>query len=402
MRWATLTAALSLCAMAATAVWADPPRAGASDVASGAPIAPPSSPVSTPTAFSVTSTQGQTDASVKASFGLPFVSPENQETNSYSLTISTPVTKGQAGTTNLATLDGFADSTSLEIQYNHFDIFTDNAGVLSDIDACRADELQAMADAIEFLKLDDQAEAAALASTKLAAMKAGEGTCVDWVLNPVQFKQQTGLDISKAPKRLQQELAAWSADVKSANKQRIQGLALVYGLTGKVGYDQHIWYDGSSLAKSDQTRIPASAGVFFTYVAPGWNWAVTAQFKYQRAYMDGKTKVLCPHGTGVVTCINGFIGAPKETDMQLLSLEIRDRLPIPKWVGGSSIGFAPMASYDFHTGAYAFALPIYLFGDGKSLNGGVSVNWSSLTHNTVVGVFLTQPFSVPGQGAPAL
>lgn len=373
--------------------------ATAQAVAQGAPPAPTSSPVSTPTALSISSTLGTTDASIKGSFSLPSITPNDQATNILSLTFSTPISKSPDQQSNLLTLDGLAESTSIELEYSHFDIATANSAVVADVDKCVADEKVALGDAIEFLKLDNKPTAQAEAL--LTAIGASP-TCVDVILNTAtQFAARTGIDRNLMPSKVRDDLDAWEKDAKAAAQTRQKGRALVWGLTGKVGYDEHTWYSASSLAKSQGTRTPASVGAFFTYVAPGWNWAATVQFQHQQTYTDGTAKVLCPPGAGVVTCVSGSIGAPKYSEEDLVSLELRYSIPIHKWVGGSSIGLAPLASYDVHSGAYAFSLPVYLFGDGKSLNGGVSVNWSSLTHSTAAGVFVNQPLSIPGQGAPS-
>jgi hypothetical protein len=154
--------------------------------------------------------------------------------------------------------------------------------------------------------------------------------------------------------------------------------------------DSHTYYGAKSLVKSEFTDVPISAGPSATYVFQGWLTAATLQFQYATTDKDNDSETVCPAGPAPVTCVVGSIGRPKKTTQDTFSFEVRRSQTIL----GHQIGLAPKVSYDANSGLYSFSLPIFLFGCGKQLNGGIEYDWSSDVHRSTVGAFITAPFSV--------
>jgi outer membrane receptor protein involved in Fe transport len=168
-------------------------------------------------------------------------------------------------------------------------------------------------------------------------------------------------------------------------------------VNGKAGYETHAYYDGSTLAKGSATKAPFQFGVSATRVATGGRLSGTLSYNHQEAYLDGagsqKTQTLCPGGaTGVLACVTGFIGAPKRQQQELLAAGVRYIGETP-W--GLPIGVGPSVTYETRSKAYAVQVPIYLVADkDKNLTGGIRYDWTSDTHHSTVGIFLTSAFSV--------
>src|SRR5882724_471226 len=123
MRYSTLVhialAALA-CGSVARAADDSPQTATSKEVMQGAPPSDIRSPVSLPSAISITSTQDSTNASLKGTYTAPpVISPKSQEKAIVSATLTSPVSKNSS-VANLSTLDGFATATYLTVQYSEF------------------------------------------------------------------------------------------------------------------------------------------------------------------------------------------------------------------------------------------------------------------------------------------
>lgn len=251
-RLAVLSSAAVLLFSSQGIVWADdtkPPTQmpKPSAVAAGAPAASLSSPVSVPSAFSISSsTQGST-ASVKASLDLPrYFSPTRLMSSSASLTISTPVSKGSQPTT-LATLGGFTNAATGTGQY----------------------------DLTWFPSLNRKQVVNAIMRCADAAAKLlnqpRSGVCPDLSgYNP-------GNDAERAEWELwASAFAALQTVVKSP--ARSAPAAWVFGINATASDDAHTYYNPRSLGKSQFTDVPIAGGPSATYVFQGWKTAATFQF----------------------------------------------------------------------------------------------------------------------------
>jgi len=162
-------------------------------------------------------------------------------------------------------------------------------------------------------------------------------------------------------------------------------------LNGKVGYEQHMYYDPATLAPNTANKTPWQAGIAGSFL-PEDDMSLNLGFNYQQAFQDanmGVTQTKCINAG--VTCVNGFIGAPTLKDKALISFDMRW---IPKPFG-IPIGFDPGVTYDAVADAEAFQFPVYFITDADhNLTGGVRYDWTSSTHISTVGVFVSAAFNV--------
>jgi hypothetical protein len=175
---------------------------------------------------------------------------------------------------------------------------------------------------------------------------------------------------------------------------------LLWGTTGKVGYQQYKFFQPVTLAASTLRTTPWSVGGYVAFqpnVVP--NSLITFTYQHQYGNNPGSAKVACPAGAvGGKGCVDGTIGPPPPQTKDLLTLDLRQRfsgaaLKLP--YGDFAVELTP--SYDARSHVWAIDAPIYFVSDGKGgFNGGVDVSWRSDKHETIVGVFLSKPFSLAG------
>jgi hypothetical protein len=302
-------------------------------------------------------------------------------TNSLSITAQTPVGQGQ-DYQNVATLDGLSKSTSIGFQYNLLKIRSTSQATTQSTpyyqNTCHAllHEIAAADPNAKIQKIwyeENACNAGNLAD--LVSTDAALGDLKPTLAAAVETLRQTGIPIIDS---------VWFLSTN-----------------GKVGYEQHSFFDGTSLAKSTLDRTPWQVGLAGTYVFHGGVSSVTLSYNYQRSYedggKDGKMQTLCPTtGTTVLKCVAGYINPPLRQDKDLFALDYRyisppGTFPIP-------IGIDPGVTYDANSGAYGFQLPIYVIADkSKNLTGGLRYDWTSDKHESVVGIFVTSGFCVlPG------
>lgn len=167
---------------------------------------------------------------------------------------------------------------------------------------------------------------------------------------------------------------------------------LIWSVNGGFGYDQHVYYDPTTLVKNTANKTPWHAGAAVSYVPESWDMSLNASFTYQEAFQDsnlGMPQIKCINSGA--TCVNGFIGAPTLQDKALLGGDFRWT---PKF-GNIPIGIDPGFTYDALHGAEAVQFPIYLVADAdNNLTGGIRYDWTSTTHISTVGVFVSSKFSI--------
>lgn len=172
--------------------------------------------------------------------------------------------------------------------------------------------------------------------------------------------------------------------------------AIVFGASGRIGYNKFSYLDATTGAKASLSRAPWSIGAYATLLPGVTATSLTAAVEYQRAYKEQSTGVICPAAIAATptTCLTGPVGAPKLTDKVLLSLEGRHL-----FATGSTllptIGLAPQVTYDAIGDQVGLDLPIYLVSDDKGgLLGGVRVGWTSKQGGFIAGIFVGTSFSL--------
>jgi hypothetical protein len=300
---------------------------------------------------------------------------------SLSITAQTPFGQGQ-DYQNLATLDGLTKATSIGLQYTLLTIrSTSNATMITTPryqDTCQALVRELVA-ADPTVKINP-----------------------DW-LEPNGCNARGVLTLVQANGNLGDQKTALIEALDTLRQTGIPTIDSLWLLSanGKVGYEQHSFFDGATLAKDTRDRTPFQLGVAGTYVFKGGVNSLTLSYNYQRAYKDGapggQTQTLCPPtGSPVLKCVSGYINAPVETEKDLIGLDYRyisppGAFPIP-------IGVNPAFTYDARSGVYGVQVPIYIVvNKAKSLTGGVRYDWTSDKHQSIVGVFVASAFCVlPG------
>jgi len=163
----------------------------------------------------------------------------------------------------------------------------------------------------------------------------------------------------------------------------------IIGARLKFGNQKVSYFDGATLAKTSDIKSPWSDGLFWNHITGGASTLYGLSLDVGQAYKDQDSKILCPAGAGVVTCINGPIGAPKLNHTQAVTLEVRHQF--------RHVAIAPQISYDTKTKETKIDVPIYMITDGNNgLTGGVRFGWSSKDKDTVFGLFVTKAFTLLG------
>ncbi|HEY2707127.1 MAG TPA: hypothetical protein VGI95_03670 [Caulobacteraceae bacterium] len=312
----------------------------------------------------------------------------------FSLAVSTPLAKS-ADSTNLASLSGLATSTNVTFQFQgyHGSGFIPLGGFGPG----------ASATCFGLVAKYEKKYPVAFH----AAFPNPEAVFNDYKLDPTVCEQA---DVEGLIKSLKAQLlpadaaaldAAYQHDPDEAQLQAFShnpAPVLLYGLSGTVGYEAHSFLTSPTLAKATENKWPVQVGGYLTRVSATGDSALTGQIAYQSAFTDKTSKTLCPAGPAPVTCVTGSLGPPSHDSKLLIAAEWR-------WFGRvaslPSFGVDPMVTYDALSGAYAFDLPVYLLNDAThNLTGGIRVDWTSVKHRTVVGVFVTKAFNIAGRTTP--
>lgn len=189
-----------------------------------------------------------------------------------------------------------------------------------------------------------------------------------------------------------------------------------FALNGNIGYEQHDFYDPITLAGESTTKTPWQIGL-----KAGWLlWARTdsagkilkdtagnissgvsfnISFDYQQSYEDGttgQTQTKCIN-LGA-TCVTGFIGAPTLAEKGLATADLRwiDRA-LTIGTNTVPIGAELLVTYDPIQNEEAVQVPIFLAADkDRNLKGGIRYDWTSTSHISTVGVFVSAGFDILG------
>lgn len=348
------------------ALGAVPPAAAPGPLAAQVPPAPLDRPLQPAgLGFQVSAGSGSSDVSVKASMrlsrpnlngGLSGLATDDTLT----LTASAPLDKNNPRT-DLGTLDGFANSSTLKLRWTRFQARIVNGRRLRESaeieraarDACRA---KAEGDA--------------------ARIKACATSAADY-----EFVK-ANLDAGTADRFVRMAFGG--------------GPAFAFGVEGSIGYRKFNFVDAASFSKGSAQKVPWGLKAFVSLLPGLGLTSLTGALEYQDAYKDQDTAVICPAGTGgTVQCLSGPLGAPKNDRKLLGSLEFRHLFTLPDRAPLSSVGFSAQFTHDFRSGASGIDVPIYVVPDEKgNLLGGVRFGYRSDTDKLAVGVFVGTAFSI--------
>jgi hypothetical protein len=300
--------------------------------------------------FEITATTESSKASINVSRDISAATNNGVGTfSSLSLALSAPVSK-TGSTTNIATLDGFANSSTLTVGYHKFFVYGLRTPVMDDGTLSPGFEAICAAAGINIDK-----ESCDSASVKAGLVKADRmdlyPTFVGYFFDPNALK--------------------WT-----------------YGAKATVGRESYDFFNATSLASQKDQKGPWSLGAYAGLVPPLTNAFLSAGVEFQHAYMPRKAKVVCPSSTGAsqIQCVNGSIGAPQATDKHLVYAD-----------GRADLGFAAIdlrVTHDFASGDNGVDLPIYLFRDTKSTwTGGLRLGWTN-TDQFSLGIFVGSSFGL--------
>jgi hypothetical protein len=298
-----------------------------------------------------------------------------------SVAVSAPLGTTNGNTTQVATLDGLADSTNVTFKAIGFWVQTANQPTENLKKFC-GDLRKAVTQAEQ----DHRPNAKDLkeCSTKLvkgakgfdkASCGTGKETCCNSenaeLLNCIGSLSRSEVDAY--------ERGDWASPVTWAA-----------GTSVTVGSKSYQYLLPATAVSTKETLIPWSAQIF---AATQWKESLfTGGFRYQVAYKDANTGSLCPAPKSYpVDCKTGPIGPPPKTESPTPYLEYRQSF---------RAGFAidPSINYDLKKSVVGISLPVYFIGSGSGkLTGGASVGWRSDQGGAQFGLFVGSAFSLSPQ-----
>lgn len=278
------------------------------------------------------------------------LTPKIAEYSSWSITFSVPVNKN-SDSTDLATLDGLANSFKLSVKASNFLV----SGKRRPFDPKTKLPPQRFIEICQLAGLDFAKD----------GCESGE------VYNGLEKKGK--LEYYPEFKSFFWNSNAWK---------------FVYGIEGAVGYENFEFISKQTFEKQDRDKTPWSASGFVGAVPPGYNAVLTIGGQFQDAYKATKTQTVCPVTTGTsVICNSGALGEPDHQQKYILYIEGRTEL--------LSLGINVRISHDFKRDDTGVDVPIYIFRDKKnSLNGGIRIGWIDKMHKTVLGLFIGGNYSL--------
>jgi hypothetical protein len=405
-------------AAAAQAASANGTKAAAANTLASVPSADPDSPVSPPSALTISSSDGGTTASISVGYLSNQISgqPGDEIGKFFSaqFVVSTPVGKGSAPAEPL-TLKSLPNATSLtanmamlwvgqlrvdtndpnylalcSMESDGFKLSPD-APTKSD-PGCGADEL------VQYAGYQLNSE------YKAGMNKDTDPPCATMFQGYATAHNIDGDTAKKDIACTSDNIIKWSglpeAQKYNAFYQAAKSKISMWktGLIGKVGYESDRYYLPVALSSGSFQGTPWQLGGYVAYISGNKDYSGVLEYLHQQSYSQQATMTSCLAGAGpTLKCINGPIGVPTTKRSDILSGIFNYQLKTGiSAFGGvfSKAAFAPEIDWDFHQRTYGFSLPIFLLGDKTGLNSGVRLDWTSVEHSTTVGVFVTQAFGV--------
>lgn len=308
--------------------------------------APSGRPFSGLSGFEISAGQDDSSVSLKGSRVDSWGPSSIADFSALTVTVSAPLAKG-GKPSDVASLDGFADSTSLQLDWLGVHI----AGAKSPDGKLQDAVCQRVRARLNPLPKD--------------APDPGH-PCYAFVL-----KYGAPQDVEEF------KSGDWEAGA----------IAWIGGVTGKVGYNKYEFTDTTTLAAASAHRTPWSVGANFGVYPRSLNTLFMASYSHQESYDDADSRTVCPGGAAPVTCASGPFGGPKMTRRELATLEVRHRFET--WA------FAPALTWDTRSGVWAAEIPVYFIQTDKQdgFSGGVKFGWRSDDHDFRAAVFVGKAFS---------
>lgn len=275
------------------------------------------------------------------------------------LTWTAAASLGDDDTTNVATLDGFANGFSLKLKYSNYSVRLRNPGSSVDYLAVRARNAC-------LRKLKDGADE--------SDCDIGGGVSNEFMLS----------NLSDEDYRYY------------LNQYFPPSARFLWGLEGGLGYKEFKFFDAATLTKNSAHRWPVSGKIFGTWMPNSGQTSLTLSAEYQRAFEAATTLTYCPTpaGTAPTKCTTGAFGEPDRTTKILLAGEARTFIPLPQNSILPGIGISGQVTYDAKNNDWGLDLPIYFVPDSEgNVIGGVRFGYTTSEKNAIVGVFVGTKFS---------
>jgi hypothetical protein len=167
------------------------------------------------------------------------------------------------------------------------------------------------------------------------------------------------------------------------------------GLSGRVGHDRYEFLEAATGNKLDETRTPWSVGGFLGISFLDWRNSFAVEYRHEKSFKAAPTAAVCPaSATGVVICLIGPVGQPKEQEQDIVTGEFRQRL-------GRNFAFSIKVSYELESEIFKLDVPLYFIDDDKlGLNAGVRGRYiedpdaDDLNEGLFFGIFVSKSFSL--------
>lgn len=265
--------------------------------------------------------------------------PRPSEFSAWSLTIEAPLSKS-TNTTDLATLDGLGNSTTVSLKLNR-------------LKATR--------------RIPDDAKLDAICE-QLEKRSAGATCDADNIQKHL-------------PATVQREFQSLFWDDSTPR--------LIYGFQATAGHETfESFSDATSTTKTKKTESPWSVGAHLGLLFRTYG-LVTLGYRRENAYEAQPNTSRCTPiiGSSALTCVSSANGTPKQKDGSVATLEWRRQI--------ANFAASIRVSRDFEKDVTGVDVPIYVWSgnDGK-LSGGVRAGWRDDSDDVVIGLFVGTTFKM--------
>jgi hypothetical protein len=293
-----------------------------------------------------------------------------------SFAVAAPLgTTNNGSTTQLANLDGLADSTNVTLKAIGFWVRTADPSAKALAEFCSA--LQQAVSSADAAKRPDAKELKQCDSAKGFQKTCGSGKKA--CCNNVNADLASCMGLLPKKDVGAFEHGFWASPVTWAA-----------GTSATVGTKNYKFLTPATSANSKENLTPWSVQVFGAMQFD--ESLLTGGFRYQVAYKDATTGSLCPAPKSYpVDCKTGPIGPPPKTESPIPYIEYRQRI-------GGGFAIDPSFNYDLKKSVVGVNLPMYFIGSGSGkLSGGLSVGWRSDQGGAQFGLFAGTAFSLSPQ-----
>lgn len=161
-----------------------------------------------------------------------------------------------------------------------------------------------------------------------------------------------------------------------------------WGFEIKIGREDFAYLDPVSFQEQSETEDTGSISFFYTMLPASSQSAYTFGLEYQQAFESAKSEVRCPaNGGDAVTCASGAFAEPSDKNGELIFFEYRRR------VAGKAMSVR--LTHDNESDVNGLDIPVYLIQDNKeSLNGGIRIGYRDDTDDVEFGVFVGSSFKL--------